>query len=120
MLAGIADLDPTSTAHRQAFAETRDIPGDETVAGQRRALHRRLAGVAAKVDVAGRSAELRGDRREFVGGVEKRRQIAGKFHPVDCIDRRGTSQVPQLTDPLCATRKSVEGGREQSMLGCRR
>jgi hypothetical protein len=33
---------------------------DHPVVGQRRPLHRRLAGVAAKVDVAGRGTELAG------------------------------------------------------------
>jgi hypothetical protein len=50
---------------------------DHPVVGQRPPLHRRLAGVAAKVDVAGRGTELAGDRLEFVSRVKKRRQIAG-------------------------------------------
>jgi hypothetical protein len=42
---------------------------DHPVVVERRALHHRLAGVAAEVEVADRRAELAGNRLEFVGRV---------------------------------------------------
>jgi hypothetical protein len=72
---------------------------DHPVVGQRGPLHRRLAGVGAEMEVAGRRTELAGHRLEFVGRCENdtrpRTTPLRSFH-------RDPQAIPKATDKTAA------------------